>query len=71
MVLEWELTYSDKSFFNCLLSQEADTNFYANGQELMKLEQFEFFWIPLRIPSGIAFALPIEGDGLSELPFEW
>ena len=71
MVLEWELTYSDKSFFNCLLSQEADTNFYANGQELMKLEQFEFSTIPLRIPSGIAFALPIEGDGLSELPFEW
>ena len=64
------MTYSDKSFFNCLLSLVADTNFYANGQELMKLEQFEFFWIPLRIPSGIAFALPFEGDGLSELPFD-
>ena len=36
----------------------------------MKLEQFEFFWIPLRFSAGIAFALPFEGDGLSELPFD-
>ena len=64
------MTYSDKSFLNGLLNEEADTNFYANGQKLMKLEQFEFFWIPLRFSAGIAFALPFEGDGLSGPPFD-
>ena len=70
VVLEWELTYSEITFFNCLLRVVTDTNFKANGQKLMKLEQFEFFWIPLRFSAGIAFALPFEGDGLSELPFD-
>ena len=64
------MTYSDKSFFNCLLRVVTDTNFNANGQKLMKLEQFEFSTSPLRFSAGIAFALPFEGDGLSELPFD-
>ena len=64
------MTYSEITFFNCLLRVVTDTNFKANGQKLMKLEQFEFSTSPLRFSAGIAFALPFEGDGLSELPFD-
>ena len=68
VVLEWELTYSEISFFNCLLRVVTDTNFKANGQKLMKLEQFEFSTSPLRFSAGIAFALPFEGTVSQSYP---
>ena len=55
------MTYSDKSFLNGLLNEEADTNFYANGQKLIELEQFEFSTIPLRILQGLP--LPYHSKG--------